>query len=116
MSENDQDKLLILWTSNNKETAINMVFMYAENSMIKRWWEEVILLIWGSSSKLVSADKEVQDYIQSMQKEGVRIIACRQCAENFNVVEKLEKQNIEVFYTGEFLSDWLKLNNKIITI
>jgi hypothetical protein len=116
MNENNYNKLLILWTSNDKESAINMVFMYAENSMIKGWWEEVTLLIWGSSSKLVSEDEEVQNSIKSLQKEGVRIIACRQCAENYNIVEKLEKQDIEVFYTGEFLSDWLKSNKKIITI
>lgn len=116
LTNNTDDKLLILWTSNNKETAINMVFMYAENSKIKGWWKEVILLIWGSSSKLVSENKDIQNYIESLQQEGIRIIACKQCAENYNIVEKLEKQNIEVFYTGEFLSNWLKSNKKIITI
>jgi hypothetical protein len=90
--------------------------MYAENSKLKGWWKEVILLIWGSSSKLVSEDEEIQNYLKSMQKEGIRIIACRQCAENYNIVQKLEKQNIDVFYTGEFLSNWLKSNSKIITI
>jgi hypothetical protein len=110
------DKLLILWTSNNKETAINMVFMYAENSMLKKWWKEVTLLIWGSSSKLVSDDQEIQNYIKSLQMNNVRIIACKQCAENYDIVQQLEKQNIEVFYTGEFLSNWLKSGKKIITI
>ncbi len=116
LMNNADNKLLILWTSNNKETAIHMVFMYAENSKIKDWWKEVTLLIWGSSSKLVSEDKDIQNYLQSLQREGVRIISCKQCAENFNIVEKLEEQNIEVFYTGEFLSDWLKSNKKLIII
>ena len=116
MPKNIENNLLILWTSNNKETAINMVFMYAENSKIKDWWKDITLLIWGSSSKLVSDDKDIQAYIESLKLAGVRIIACKQCAEDYNIVKELEKQNIEVFYTGEFLSDWLKSNKKIITI
>lgn len=116
MPENNHDKLLILWTSSNKETTLNMVFMFAKNSKKKGWWNEVILLIWGASSKLVAKDEEIQKYIKLLQKEGIRTIACKQCAENYNIVEGLEKQNIEVFYTGEFLSNWLKLDNKIITI
>ena len=116
MSDNNPDELLILWTSNNKETSFNMVFMYAENSKLYNWWKEVTLLIWGASSKLVSDDKEIQKYVEELIKNGVRVIACKQCVENLDIVEKLEKQNIEVFYTGEFLSDWLKSNRKIITI
>ena len=116
MNKKSDEELLILWTNNNKETAINMVFMYAENSILKSWWKKVTLLIWGSSSKLASEDKDIQNYIKSLQQKGVGIIACRQCAENYNIVEKLENQNIEVFYTGEFLSNWLREDKKIITI
>ena len=116
MNSNKFDELLILWTNNNKETAINMVFMYAENSMLKKWWEKVTLLIWGASSKLTSEDIDVQNHIKTLQNNKVRVIACKQCAENYNIVEKLERQNIEVFYTGEFLSNWIKNNKKIIII
>lgn len=116
MDGNESDELLILWTDNNKETAINMVFMYAENSMLKNWWEKVTLLIWGASSKLMSEDIDVQNYIKTLQNNKVRVIACKQCAENYNIVEKLKRQNIEVFYTGELLSNWIKNNKKIITI
>jgi hypothetical protein len=113
---NAGDELLVLWTSASKETAIHMVFMYAENSRIKGWWKEVTLLIWGASSKLVSEDEDIQDCIEALQQAGVRTIACRQCAENYNIVDTLEAQRIEVFYTGEFLSDWLKSNNKLLTV
>ena len=116
MNSNESDDLLILWTTNNKETSMNMVFMYAENSMLKNWWRKVTLLIWGASSKLTSEDIDIQNYIKTLQNNKVRVIACRQCAENFNIAEELERQNIEVFYTGEFLSSWLKSNKKIITV
>jgi len=93
-----------------------MVFMYAENSKIKGWWPDVTLLIWGPSAALVTRDNEIQNYIQSLRQEKVRIIACRQCAENYNIVQDLEKLGIEVFYTGEFLTNWLNSNNKLISI
>jgi hypothetical protein len=109
-------ELLILWTNDNLGTALNMVLMYAENAKIKGWWENVTLLIWGSSSKLVSENTEIQNYIQNLLKEKVRVIACKQCAENYNIVDNLVKQGIEVFYTGIFLTEWLKEGKKLITI
>jgi microcompartment protein CcmK/EutM len=65
-------KLLILWTTGDKDVALNMVLMYAINSKLKGWWDEVVLLVWGSSSRLASQDKEVQSQIASALKAGVR--------------------------------------------
>lgn len=114
--ENSKDKLLVLWTSDNKETALNMVFMYAENSKLNGWWNDIILLMWGGSLKLVSDDEDIQEYLEVLQKVGVKLIACRRCAENYNLVERLKTQNIDVMYTGELLSDWLKSGNKLLTV
>ncbi len=116
MSELENQELLILWTNDNIGTSINMVLMYAENAKINGWWEDVTVLIWGSTAKLVAENQEIQNYIRAILSEKVRVIACRQCAENYNVVENLEKLKIEVFYTGQFLTDWLKGNKKLITI
>jgi hypothetical protein len=113
---NGKEELLVLWTSKDKTTAINMVFMYAENSKIKGWWKDITLLIWGASAKLVSDDKEIRYSIKSLQQVDVKIIACKQCAEQLNIVEVLENIGIEVFYTGEFITNWIKSNKKIITI
>jgi hypothetical protein len=109
-------KLLIVWTSGDRDVALNMVFMYAINSKLQGWWKDVVLLIWGSSTRLSAQDKEIQERIASAQKEGVRVIACKRCAENLHVVEELERLGIEVFYTGEFLTDWLKSGERILTI
>lgn len=116
MSELENQELLILWTNDNIGTSINMVLMYAENAKINGWWTDVTVLIWGSTAKLVAENQEIQNYIRAILSEKVRVIACRQCAENYNVVENLEKLKIEVFYTGQFLTDWLKGNKKLITI
>ncbi|NLY36317.1 MAG: DsrE family protein, partial [Tissierellia bacterium] len=48
-----ENKVTILWTSGDPITAEFMVFMYAENSLIRKWWEEVEIIVWGASTKLV---------------------------------------------------------------
>jgi hypothetical protein len=116
MNSQESEKLLILWASDNKDSAMNMVFMYAENSKINGWWDDVFLLVWGASTKFVCEDKDIQERIKALLKRGVRVIACKRCAENYGLVEKLETQNIEVFYTGQFLTDWLKSDHRVISI
>jgi len=41
----------ILWTSDNKETAMNMICLYAHNAKLLGWIENVTILIWGASQK-----------------------------------------------------------------
>ena len=56
---NKEDKLAVLWTSGDREVALKMVFMYTYNSKLQGWWEDVTLIIWGPSAKLLSMDTEV---------------------------------------------------------
>lgn len=41
-----QKEVKILWTTDNKETALHMVLLYAHNAKIKGWMEEVSVLVW----------------------------------------------------------------------
>lgn len=50
-STNDKNQLVVLWTSQDREVAMNMVFMYTKNSKLKGWWENVRLIICGPSAK-----------------------------------------------------------------
>jgi hypothetical protein len=110
------NRLLVLWTNGDKQTSLNMVFMYSINARLHGWWDEVVLLLWGSPSALSAVDAEVQDEIARAKECGVRVIACKKCAENLGVVGLLEQQGIEVFYTGEFLTDWLKSGDRVLSV
>ncbi|MFO7448389.1 MAG: hypothetical protein R6W90_18665 [Ignavibacteriaceae bacterium] len=115
--ENSKNKeLLILWTNDNIGTSLNMVLMYAENAKVLKWWDNLTVLIWGATAKLVAENSEIQNYIQKLLKVNVRVVACRQCAENYDVLDKISAQGIEVFYTGQFLTDWIKEDKRLITI
>ena len=111
-----RDRLLVLWTNGDKTVAMNMVCMYTYNSKIRGWWDNVTLLIWGASGDLLVNDAEVMEKISEMKNAGVEVIACKRCAENMGILERLEAIGVKVFYTGEFLTDWLKSGDRVITI
>ena len=110
------ETLNILWATDNKDTVLNMLTMYAKNSKKKAWWDEVNVIIWGASASLVARDTQVQAEIKAMIEAGVKLEACKACADNFGVSEKLEQLGIVVRYMGQPLTDYLKSGEKIITI
>ena len=109
------DRLIVLWTSSDKEVAVNVVFMYTLNAKIKEWWKEVCLIIWGPSSKLLSEDLELQKIIKKMKKAGVEMEACKACSDSYGVSSILEGFGIDVKYMGEPLTGYLKKGYKLIT-
>lgn len=113
-----QKEAKILWTTDNKETSLNMVCLYAHNAKLLGWIDDVTILVWGASQQLINNDKEIQDKVKQMAKDGVKIVACQKCSENLGngVKENLESCNIDVFYTGEFLTNWIQSGDNIITV
>ncbi len=116
MTEPNNNELLVLWTSGEPETAKHMVFMYTLNARLQEWWDEVTLLVWGAASRLITEDDYLKTELVKLQSAGVKTIACRSCAEKMEVAEKLKELDIKVFYTGQFLTDWLKSGKKMVTI
>ena len=111
-----KDELYVLWTNDNIITTEKMVFMYTSNGLRKGWWDEVTLIVWGATTELTANNVEIQKQIKDMISSGVRVIACKACAEQLGAAEKLESLGIEVFYTGEFLTSLLKEKKNLLTI
>jgi hypothetical protein len=109
------DRLNILWTTQDKEVALKMVFMYAQAAKKQGWWKEVHLIIWRPSARLTSTDKEVQEYLKRMQEAGVVVVACRACADQYGVSKALEGLGIEVKYMGAPLTEILRRGEKLMT-
>ncbi len=109
------DKLLVVWTSADREVANNMVFMYSFNAMKQGWWKEVSLLIWGPSQKLLTQDADLQEYVKRMKDAGVKLLACKACADGYGVSADLQKLGVEVKYTGTTLTEMLKSGWTTIT-
>jgi hypothetical protein len=103
-------KLFVLWTSGDREVALKMVFMYTYNAKKNEWWDTIRFIVWGPSSKLLSEDAELQEYLQKMKKVGVEVIACKACADLYGVSDKLAKLGLEVKYVGGDVTAMLKDN------
>ena len=112
----DKKSLVVLWTSGDREVALKMVFMYTLNAKLKGWWEEVILIVWGPSAKLLSQDEELQGRIEQMKEAGVVLEACKACADLYGVAPDLEAMGIEVKYMGVPLSDYLKEDRAVLAL
>ncbi len=109
------DGLVVLWTSGDREVALKVAFMYTFNSKRYGWWQDVTLIVWGPSAKLLSEDGELQDQVAAMMAAGVKVVACKACADSYGVSGKLEALGLEVKYMGEPLTDLLKNDCKILT-
>ena len=112
----EDSRLYILWTNADPLTAEKMVMMYATNSRLKNWWDEVVVIIWGATAKYVAEDAHIQEMIKTAQLAGVSFSACRACAEQLGVAGHLQEMGIEVIYWGEPLTQILRDNEKLITI
>ena len=101
-------QLLIVWTTADREVALNMTFMYTLNAKKQNWWDHVRLIIWGPSAKVLAEDKQIQNEIKKMKEAGVEIFACKACADRYHVSAKLENLGATVKYIGQDLTEMLK--------
>lgn len=103
-----ESKLTIVWTSGDPEVAHRMVLMYAHAAKTNGWFDEVRLIVWGPSSRLLAADKDVQAKIKAMQNDGVITQACIVCADSYGVTQTLRGLGLEVKGMGKPLSELVK--------
>ena len=115
-----KETLYILWTTGNPVTVQHMIFMYGNNSLRHNWWEHVHLIVWGAATKLLSEDKCLQNELRKFLHLGGQVSICRRCAEKLNVVVALEALedmgDLKIYYAGEFLTELLKNDEKILTV
>lgn len=112
----ESKKLNILWTNADPITSEKMVMMYGINSKLKHWWDEVTIIIWGATASFAAENALIQEKIKEALHVGVNVSACKACAEQLGVADKLLELGIEVKYWGEPLTGILKENEKLLTI
>ena len=110
------EKLTILWTSGDPEVAHRMVLMYGHAAKKNRWFDEVRLIIWGPSSRLVASDKDIQAKLMEMKNAGITLEACVVCADSYGVADRLRELGIDVKPMGKPLSSIIRdVNSRLIT-
>ena len=98
-------KITIVWTSADPDVAHRMVLMYGHAAKKAGWFNEVRLIVWGPSARLLAGDKDLQKKLAAMKADGVILQACIVCADSYGVTETLRDFGIEVKPMGAPLSE-----------
>lgn len=111
----EKNRLAVVWTSGDAEVAHKMCLMYTHAAKNAKWFDDVTLIVWGPSSRLLAGDKDLQSKIKSMIASGVVVQACVVCADMYGVADDLRALGIEVKGMGSPLSNLLKSDWKVMT-
>ncbi len=110
-----QSRLCVVWSSGDPGVAKNVCFMYTHNAKRRAWFDDVYLVVWGPSARLLTENEDLQNEIRAMEKTGVVVEACVACAQNYGVVDNLKKLGIDVKPMGQPLTERLKGPWKVLT-
>jgi hypothetical protein len=89
--------------------------MYTNAAKRAGWFDEVHLVVWGPSAKLLAANEQLQGKVKAMQKAGVVTEACVACARMYGVADTLRELDLDVKGMGRPLSDRLQGDWRVIT-
>lgn len=99
-------KLLIIIATGNKEKALTGL-MYAKNTIKREWIEEVKIVYFGPSEKLIQTDSDVAN-------EAIEIAnlcesyACKAISDREGISEYIDKMGVKIEYVGSIISDYIK--------
>jgi hypothetical protein len=110
------NQLVVVWKTADLIDIHEFVIPYIHNSKTQKWWDEVEVIIWGASQKVVAFDQDIQKRIVTMQEAGIIFHACKKCADDLCVTDHLEQIGIDVIYTGKLLTQKLQSDAKVLTL
>lgn len=114
-AQDEPSRLTVLWTSGDPDVAHRVGLMYSGAAQRAGWFDEVHLIVWGPSQRLLAADKDIQAAVQKMKDSGVKVEACIACANSYGLVERIRELGYEVKPMGPPLTEALKRGDKVLT-
>jgi hypothetical protein len=109
------DTLVVVWSSGDPEVAEKACLMYADAAKRFKWFDEVILVVWGPSEKLLAENQALKDKVAAMQKDGVIVQACIACANMYSVTNDLKVCKVDVIGMGRPLTKYLKRGYRVVS-
>lgn len=113
--ETKTEKLAVLWTSGDIDVAEKSCLMYTHAAKRNGWFDEVVLIVWGSSSRLLAENEVLQNKVKLMIEDGVILEACISCSNMLGVTEDLRALGIDVKGMGVPLTSYLKSGYHVLT-
>ncbi len=113
--EQNNNKLVVLLSSDDPMVAQRVALMYGSAAKRAGWFDEVTLLIWGPSAKMVAENQDIQQIVTKMKDSGVIVNACIACANGYGVTDNLKSLGVEVVPMGVPLTRYLKNGYRVLT-
>ena len=99
-------KLLVIIATGDREKAIAGL-MYTRNVLKNKWLDDVKVVLFGPSEKLVTHDDRVAWFIKEIIDEG-DCFACQAISDKQGVSQKLAEAGVKVEYVGLIVSNAIK--------
>jgi hypothetical protein len=99
-------KLLVIIATREKEKALTGL-MYARNAMKRSWLEDVKVVFFGPSERLIVQDEQVADEVKDIALLG-ETFACKAISDMEGFSEEVEKLGVKVEYVGSVISNLIK--------
>ena len=99
-------KLLVLISTGEKEKA-KTGLMYAHRTMGEGWMDEVKVLFFGPSERLLLEDEDVRKMAQQIAIEE-KPVACKTISGRERISAELEKHGMKVDYVDRMISNPIK--------
>jgi len=113
--ETKKEKLAVLWVSGDPDVAEKSCLMYTHAAKRNGWFDEVVLIVWGSSSRLLAENEALQEKVKVMIKDGVILEACIACSNMLGVTEELKALGIDVKGMGVPLTNYMKSGYHVLS-
>lgn len=111
----NSNKLVIIWSSRDRDVAEKVTFMYAQGAKQQGWFDEVVLVVWGPSTKTLAEEEELQSKVRQLMKADITVRACSVCAKEYGVAEELTNLGLDVSPMGPEITRYLKEGWKMLT-
>lgn len=113
------DSLLVIISSGDEASDKAMTGMlYAINAKKNKWMENVRLIFFGPSEKMVAEakdDSEIGVFLKQATEVGIVPIACKAISDGENITPMLETRGFSVEYVGSIISGLIKEGYQVLT-
>ena len=99
-------KLLVIIATGEKEKALTGL-MYARNTLKQGWLEDVKIVFFGPSEKLIVQDEQVANEVKNIAVMG-ESFACKAISDREGFSGEVEKLGVKVEYVGSVISNFIK--------
>ncbi len=99
-------KVVVIISTGESEKALTGL-MYARNAMQRGWMNDVKVIFFGPSERLLVEDERVAEMAKEICATETPL-ACKFISDRDGVSEKIENLGIKVDYVGEIISGLLK--------